>query len=183
MMRRVRHIECLVQKPKSGDIQRCWREQMSRRLGDYAARRWLPPSSTCLVADLRVSNKCAALSAESLDATYVYADRFPLPSTQLGSRLDAAVPHLPAVQGQSACTRHDHGIQGMTAPSHQVRDSAHRKAGRKRKALLELLDQVENIVQPRPPGSSVPALGSCVIPATVGAAERECPSGDQNAER
>ena len=64
----------------------------------------------------------------------------------------------------------------------QVHSTASRKAGRKRKALLELLDQVENIVQTgQRPGSTSPASaapdGSPVaLPGGEGAA-------DQDAER
>ena len=64
-------------------------------------------------------------------------------------------------------------------------DSASRKAGRKRKALLELLDQVENIVQTRSPEPASPDQASAGGGTTsLAAAEHGRDHvDDQNADR
>jgi len=71
----------------------------------------------------------------------------------------------------------------MTARRVQ-QDSASRKAGRKRKALLELLDQVENIVQTRSPEPPSPLQATGGAGISVPTAELEGDhEDDQNADR
>ncbi len=64
-------------------------------------------------------------------------------------------------------------------------DSASRKAGRKRKALLELLDQVENIVQTRSPEPASPpeASGGGGTASCAAAGHGGDHEADQDADR
>ena len=72
----------------------------------------------------------------------------------------------------------------LTTSQRVQQDSASRKAGRKRKALLELLDQVENIVQTRSPEQASPPQASGGGGSSPTAAQRDGDrDDDQNADR